>query len=75
MSEWKHTIDLGAVASLFGVLMGALPGIAALLTVIWMVLRIHNEAAEALDRYRRQHRAAPVRVEVEAPEHAEAHEG
>lgn len=51
MSDLKHVVDVGAVASLVGVLMGYLPQVATLLTVIWMALRVYNEAATLLERH------------------------
>jgi hypothetical protein len=38
----KHAFDVGAVGVALGTLFNWLPGIASLLTVIWMVLRIYE---------------------------------
>lgn len=45
-------IDVGSVAVILGVLAGLLPQAGALLTVLWLGVRLYNECMIALDRRR-----------------------
>ena len=38
----KQTIDIISITTVFGTLMGMLPSVAALLSIIWSVVRIYE---------------------------------
>lgn len=59
MTDWRHTVDISALGAVIAAMLGWLPSAAALLTVVWMMLRIYNEAMEAVDNYRRHHHRVP----------------
>lgn len=46
MSDVKHIIDVASVSTLVATFLGWLPHIAALLTVIWGVIRIYGAILE-----------------------------
>ena len=49
----KHAADASAIAILIATLANWLPGIAALLTVLWLAVRLYNEIMTTIDRRRR----------------------
>lgn len=47
------SLDVGAVAVVLGVAFGWVPQIAAILTVLWLGVRLYNEVMTAVYRRRR----------------------
>lgn len=54
MDGVKHIIDLGALGSAIAIISGWVPAVTAVLTLIWIAIRIYNEMATARDNYLRR---------------------
>jgi hypothetical protein len=69
----KHSVDAGMVGVVVATLFNWLPGIASLLTVIWMVLRIYETilTISAKRRVEKRARLLGASLEAELPDAAE----
>lgn len=56
LEHLKHVVDASTIGWLVAIFMGILPNIGAVLTVVWLGVRLHNEVMVAVYR-RREHKA------------------
>lgn len=66
----KRAVDTGAIGVALGTLFNWLPGIASLLTVIWMTLRIYETVLSIRSKRRALLRAASAAVASQPDLHA-----